>query len=363
MLSKADILFGKIAVNAGFVTEEQVDECIRIQETLVDKKPLGLLLLEKGYLTEVTLQEVVDAQRQNLQAKAVHTREKRDDSLFGRLVIRFGFATEEAVNECVRIQAKIEEDIFLRLGEIMVKKSYLTLDQVKEVLDYQKTKILLCPGCNTQFNVIMFTPGAKLPCYKCGHMLYVPLVITSVTAEDMPGGEGAVGTPVAAAPDASDSPTPPMGMPAVGFVAGRAVAAGGEKAAAPVASGRGAAAVPGPDRAPKATRALEAPPPQRAPVRPAPQPPRIGAAIPLFSIPAPIGAVKPEATPQVPPPLPPARPVPPTAAQLPPVKPASTPPAGAPASGPEPTPMPARKAAAVAAQPAHPKPPSPGGKA
>ncbi|MBI5367572.1 MAG: hypothetical protein HZA54_11085, partial [Planctomycetes bacterium] len=229
MLSKADILFGKIAVNAGFVTEEQIDECVRLQETLAEKKPLGLILMEKGYLTEDTLQEVVEAQRQNLQERAIHTREKREDSLFGRIVLRFGFASEDAVNECVRIQAKIEEDLFLRLGEIMVKKNYLTMDQVRHVLDYQRTKILLCPGCSTQFNVIMFTPGAKIICYKCARELRVPEVITSVAAEDMPTGEadtrvdpspvgaggGARPQPTPPRAGHTDAPTPPEGVPAL----------------------------------------------------------------------------------------------------------------------------------------------------
>ncbi|MBI3267795.1 MAG: hypothetical protein HYZ53_02140 [Planctomycetes bacterium] len=249
MLSKADILFGKIAVNAGFVTEDQIDECIRIQEGLPDKKPLGIILLEKGYLTEETLQEIVEAQRQNLQERAIHTREKREDSLFGRLVVRFGFASEESVHECVRIQAKIEEDIFLRLGEIMVKKNYLTLSQVKEVLDYQKTKILFCAGCNTQFNAIMFTPGARIPCYKCGRELVVPEVITSVSAEDMPARteeETTIDaspaqpvrarTPVPTPPGDSDKPTPPEGVPAVARAGAAAPASPAGPAAPPPAT-------------------------------------------------------------------------------------------------------------------------------
>ncbi len=183
MLSKADVLFGKIAVSAGFVTEPQVEECVKYQEGLKDHKPLGMILLEKKMVTEEQLQVIIDIQRRNLQERAIHTREKRSDGMFGRIVLTLGFATSAQVHECVRIQAKVEEDVFLRLGEIMVKKGYLTVDQVQKVLDYQKMRILACPQCSTQYNVIMFTPGAKINCYKCASSLVVPDRLTSVNAE------------------------------------------------------------------------------------------------------------------------------------------------------------------------------------
>jgi hypothetical protein len=184
MLSKADILFGRIAVNSGMATEEQVDECVRLQDEAQNTKPLGLTMLEKGYISQDQLNQVIQIQQKNLQEKAVHSRQKRIDSLFGRLVVKLGFATEDEVNECVRVQARIENDIFMRLGEILVRKGYMTPEQVTQVLDYQKKKILTCPVCKTQFNVIMFTPGAVLHCHKCNGDLKVPETVSEVDAED-----------------------------------------------------------------------------------------------------------------------------------------------------------------------------------
>jgi hypothetical protein len=188
MLTKADILFGKIAVKAGMCSDEQIDECIRMQEEMQQRKPLGMIMLEKGYITEDQLQKIIEIQKANLQEKAIHSRTKRDDGMFGRIVLKLGFASEEQVHDAVRIQAKIEEDIFLRLGEIMVKKGYLTNDQVHAVLDYQKTKIVVCPDCHTQYNVIMFTEGTELSCYKCGTELHVPEKLTHVAAEEYASG-------------------------------------------------------------------------------------------------------------------------------------------------------------------------------
>lgn len=184
MLTKADILFGKIAVKAGMCSDEQIDECIRMQEEMQQRKPLGMIMMEKGYITEDQLQKIIEIQKANLQEKAINSRTKRDDGMFGRIVLKLGFASEEQVHDAVRIQAKIEEDIFLRLGEIMVKKGYLSNEQVSAVLEYQRTKIVVCPDCQTQYNVIMFTEGTALNCYKCGAELHVPEKLMHVAAEE-----------------------------------------------------------------------------------------------------------------------------------------------------------------------------------
>lgn len=199
MLTKADILFGKIAINAGMVSSDNVEDCVRLQETMKEKKPLGMILIDKGFITEDQLTKIIEIQRKNLQERAIHSREKRDDGLFGKLVMRFAFATEEQINECIRVQAKLESDLFLRLGEIMVKKGYLTNDQVRQILEFQRTKILTCTSCNTQYNVIMFTPGTKIRCYKCDAELAVPERLITVAAEDLPQA-GEAGDPGRCAP-------------------------------------------------------------------------------------------------------------------------------------------------------------------
>ena len=62
-------------------------------------------------------------------------------------------------------------------------------EQVHAVLDYQKTKIVVCPDCQTQYNVIMFTEGTDLKCYKCGAALHVPEKLTHVAAEEYKQGK------------------------------------------------------------------------------------------------------------------------------------------------------------------------------
>ena len=51
-------------------------------------------------------------------------------------------ATQGQVNECLREQARIEDmGMFLRLGEILVRKGYLTTEQTDEIAAYQKKQL------------------------------------------------------------------------------------------------------------------------------------------------------------------------------------------------------------------------------
>lgn len=59
-------LFGQLCVDSGFVTQEQVAECVRIQAQLGNRHHLGALLVHRGHLTEEQLQEILRRQREAL---------------------------------------------------------------------------------------------------------------------------------------------------------------------------------------------------------------------------------------------------------------------------------------------------------
>jgi aspartate ammonia-lyase len=57
-------LFGVVAIGLGLITRGQLDECLRIQREEVDEGHLlGTIMLDKGYLTEKQIQEVLTAQK------------------------------------------------------------------------------------------------------------------------------------------------------------------------------------------------------------------------------------------------------------------------------------------------------------
>lgn len=170
---KEDLILGDIAVKMNLVNETQVQECLKVQKTLREWKPLGVLLMEKGYLSEDQLQSLVDVQSRNIEAKAVQTRRIKEDNIFGRIAIKLGFATEAQVDECLGVQLTMQDDYFLRLGEILLKRKYLTEEQVQKILDYQTGRLITCSKCGHKYNTILFNSGAKFVCYKCDNELTV----------------------------------------------------------------------------------------------------------------------------------------------------------------------------------------------
>lgn len=65
---------------------------------------------------------------------------KKTGNRFGEIAVREGFASRDAVRECLEIQSKLKSFGVepKRIGEIMVEKGYLRDEDVKAILDVQK---------------------------------------------------------------------------------------------------------------------------------------------------------------------------------------------------------------------------------
>ncbi|HYE99088.1 MAG TPA: hypothetical protein VEJ18_09265, partial [Planctomycetota bacterium] len=125
------------------------------------------------------LERIVEAQKALLAEASVRQKAVREDNLFGKVAIRLGYCTEEQLAECLALQEQLPKDRFMRLGDILVIKGYLTVEQVRKVSETQKGLIVYCTQCDTQYNVVMFKPGASLQCYRCGSPLKIPTRSTS----------------------------------------------------------------------------------------------------------------------------------------------------------------------------------------
>ncbi|HYE99471.1 MAG TPA: hypothetical protein VEJ18_11200 [Planctomycetota bacterium] len=176
---KADSLFGQIAMRLGIVTRDQLQEALELQRFAQGHKPLGVILMELKYVSTKDLERIVEAQKALLAEASVRQKAVREDNLFGKVAIRLGFCTEEQLAECLALQEQLPKDRFMRLGDILVIKGYLTVEQVRKVSETQKGLIVYCSQCDTQYNVVMFKPGASLQCYRCGSPLKIPTRSTS----------------------------------------------------------------------------------------------------------------------------------------------------------------------------------------
>lgn len=181
---RADSLFGQIALRLGIVNKKQLDEALELQRFAKGHKPLGMILMELGHVRQKDLDRIIEEQKAILAQANTRQKAVREDNLFGKVAIRSGYCTEEQLAECLALQEHLPPERFMRLGDIMVIKGYLSVDQVKKVIDTQKGLILYCPQCDTQYNVVMFRPGVSMQCYKCGNPLRVPARSTTPSIDE-----------------------------------------------------------------------------------------------------------------------------------------------------------------------------------
>ncbi|MCZ6690797.1 MAG: protein kinase, partial [Planctomycetota bacterium] len=168
------ILFGDIALAEGVVTQAQIEEALRSEQDASDPRPLGEILLGKGYLDQDQLRCILEIQRSRLQQADPMTWQPLRDSLFGKKAIALGLATEKEVNDALRAQARSREGPErVRLGDVLVNNQVLTRGQVRKILKQQGKEVLFCPACLVQYNVGGFEPGRSFRCHSCGGRLKV----------------------------------------------------------------------------------------------------------------------------------------------------------------------------------------------
>jgi hypothetical protein len=168
--TKVEVLFGKIAVSCGFMTDEQLLKSVEAQEKAPEGTHLGKIMVDLGFLTDEELMTVLAIQRENRSRLEMSPAVRKMGMTLGRLAIEKGFCTEQQVHECIREQAKLERfNLFFRLGEVMVSRGVLSADKVHELLQTQNITILGCPACFSKFNVLNYKDGMAIACPKCGH--------------------------------------------------------------------------------------------------------------------------------------------------------------------------------------------------
>jgi hypothetical protein len=165
-------LLGQIAFDAGYVSAQQLEECLKLQAKSPAFAPIGLLLLEKGHITLEQLEDLLRIQKLRFQALSV---EPSQGGLFGQIAVRKGWVTQEQLSECLRDQeASARVGSSLRLGQILLQKKYLAVPQFLEIIRMQNREVAQCPKCHTFFDTHEASPGTAFGCSSCGHMVRSP---------------------------------------------------------------------------------------------------------------------------------------------------------------------------------------------
>jgi hypothetical protein len=164
-------LLGQIAVKEGFVTPNQLEECVRLQAA-GGGKSLGALLLQKGYLTAAKLAELTKLQHLRFESIAA---DPQKGGLFGQLAVRHGYLSPEQLAEGLREQEALSQGgSSLQLGQILLRKGSLSVEHFLEILRLQKKEVAKCPACDTFFDVRSTRGESKFLCTSCATVVRVP---------------------------------------------------------------------------------------------------------------------------------------------------------------------------------------------
>ncbi|MCE9582253.1 MAG: protein kinase, partial [Planctomycetes bacterium] len=214
-----EILLGKLALAHGLVTREQLDFAVAEQEA--SRRPLGEVLVARGFISAVDLATLLAEQDRNLQKRHSTTLIRKQDSLFGKVAVALHLVRPEDAHRCVREQAMLGDlGRRVRLGKIMVERHFLTIEQVGQILEYQKKQILCCDACDTLFNAPIIETSQVFKCRNCGAALAAPSSVTHCDVEELflptddtqiaPGSRPGPNTPSTKPEETTD---PPPGTP------------------------------------------------------------------------------------------------------------------------------------------------------
>ncbi len=138
MKERPEILLGRIALENGWITEEQLRQALEIQESEGWRR-LGEILVSRKHLSEEALHKVLEQQKIRLENVPPLSRYSLQNLLFGRIAVKYAFAPEEEVNRALRAQAKYRaHGIEKKLGDVLVSLGILSKDQVGNILAIQQ---------------------------------------------------------------------------------------------------------------------------------------------------------------------------------------------------------------------------------
>ncbi len=174
MSEKIDLLLGKIALEKGFVTNEQLQDCIVYQERYPTKQ-LGNIMVQKGYLSEEKLKELLAVQKEailDLQRKTPS--HDKDSVLYGRFLVQKELISEYQLNECLRIQARMIElgiTPVPHIGQILMKRGYIDQKKLKTAELLQSQDLYSCPNCMGKLDTKIIQREEDADVYTCSSCL------------------------------------------------------------------------------------------------------------------------------------------------------------------------------------------------
>ncbi len=185
MSSLDESLFGRIAVFNNYLRQDHLDECLSVQRALSPPRPIGDLLLEKGYITREQLRTILEIRRKKLRKMQRKPEEARETNrAFGDFALGSGRISIDDLEEAVLEQQRLASmNLHFCLGEVLVARGKMSASDVLDILSQQGKCILLCPVCDAHYNVVKFRSGKTYRCVHCGTDLIKPKFLDTIAVD------------------------------------------------------------------------------------------------------------------------------------------------------------------------------------
>ncbi len=184
MTAAFETIVGKVCVERGWVTRDQLVDCLRQVATTADtpvpdgsRSRLSDMLISRGLVTEGQMAALREEVSRILATDSAYTVVRRDDTSLGQILVNAGVCAKEQVIEALSIQQHLADKggPAPRLGEILLQKGYVSFAAIEKALESQNGKTVLhCAACRSQYAVLDFNPKKKYLCKKCAGSLLPP---------------------------------------------------------------------------------------------------------------------------------------------------------------------------------------------
>jgi ribosomal protein L37AE/L43A len=155
-----------LAVEKRFLTEKQLKQCLNMLEFAALGKTLQQVFLEKGFLTKNQIKRLTKEFEEDTLME-----EREGDpgrKLFGELAIQQCMITEDQLFQALDVQDQyLERGLRVQIGQILYKKAYMTVAQVKRIVESQLKKVLYCTMCKMTKLIHSYDIGHIYQCEKC----------------------------------------------------------------------------------------------------------------------------------------------------------------------------------------------------
>ena len=180
-------LFGRIAVLNGFLTMDQLKECLALQGTASssNRPRIGEILLSRGYLNKQQLTDILDIRKKKLRMMLRDSNDLvRTEKVFGQMALRRELVSLSNLEAALLEQRRLARmNLCIGLGEVMVSLGFMKVEEVLEILSAQNQRILVCPDCDGHFTVIGFHREKQYKCPHCQESLEVPGFLETIATD------------------------------------------------------------------------------------------------------------------------------------------------------------------------------------